>query len=467
MSVTIHFYYFKEIMLVNASVQSAQISFETLNLINPICRAVHEEKYTLPTPIQKKAIPHLVQGRDLLGCAQTGTGKTAAFALPILQWLEQNSEVAGPKGVRTLILVPTRELAAQISESFRIYGRYLKIKQAVVYGGVRPTLQIRALSRGVDILVATPGRLLDLFNQRQLRLDKVGVLVLDEADRMLDMGFLPDIKKICSAIPSNRQTMLFSATLPSEIVRLSKNFLNDPVKVSVNSPSSTVDKIEQKVLFVDRGNKFALLESILEEDKIFQRVLVFARTKHGANRIAKKLSKLKISTEAIHGNKSQPARLQALEKFRSGKVRVLVATDIASRGLDIDGITHVINYELPKEAESYVHRIGRTARAGAEGIAISLCDAGEKSYLRTIEREIDRPLNVDQYHPFHSQSIASRSNGKKPDVGNFIKSERRRVRNESTFRLRGESKNASFSRKRLAGKPASGKKNNIRKTRIS
>ena len=462
MSVTIHFYYFKEIMLVNASVQSAQISFETLNLINPICRAVHEEKYTLPTPIQKKAIPHLVQGRDLLGCAQTGTGKTAAFALPILQWLEQNSEVAGPKGVRTLILVPTRELAAQISESFRIYGRYLKIKQAVVYGGVRPTLQIRALSRGVDILVATPGRLLDLFNQRQLRLDKVGVLVLDEADRMLDMGFLPDIKKICSAIPSNRQTMLFSATLPSEIVRLSKNFLNDPVKVSVNPPSSTVDKIEQKVLFVDRENKFALLESILEEDKNFQRVLVFARTKHGANRIAKKLSKLKISTEAIHGNKSQPARIQALEKFRLGKVRVLVATDIASRGLDVDGITHVINYELPKEADSYVHRIGRTARAGMEGIAISLCDAGEKSYLRMIEREIDQPLNVDQDHPFHSQSIASKSNRKKPNVGNFSKSRGRGGRNGLTARTVGKNKNTYFSRKRSAGKPANGKKN-IRK----
>ena len=252
-------------MLVNSFIQSAQSGFETLNLINPLCKALHEEKYKLPTPIQEQAIPHLVKGRDLLGCAQTGTGKTAAFALPILQWLEQNRGATGPKDVRTLILAPTRELAAQISESFRIYGRYLKIRQAVVFGGVRPNIQIRALSRGVDILVATPGRLLDLFNQGQLRLDKVGVLVLDEADRMLDMGFLPDIKKICSAIPPNRQTMLFSATLPSEIVKLSKNFLNNPVKVSVDPPFSTVEKIKQKVMFVDRENKFALLQSILEQ----------------------------------------------------------------------------------------------------------------------------------------------------------------------------------------------------------
>ena len=453
MTVTIHFYYFKETMLVNASIESVQTCFEALNLINPICRAVREEQYTLPTPIQEQAIPYLVQGRDLLGCAQTGTGKTAAFALPILQWLVQNCEVVCPKGVRTLIIAPTRELAAQISESFRVYGRYLKIKQAVVYGGVRPTSQIRALSRGVDILVATPGRLLDLFSQGQLRLDKVGILVLDEADRMLDMGFLPDIKKICAAIPSSRQTMLFSATLPNEIVKLSRNFLNDPVKVSVNPPSSTVDKVEQRVLFVDRGNKFALLESILEKDKNFQRVLVFTRTKYGASRIAKKLSKLKISTEAIHGNKSQPARLDALEKFRSGKARVLVATDIASRGLDVEGITHVINYELPKEAESYVHRIGRTARAGTEGIAISLCDDGEKPYLKRIEREIDQPLNVDQDHPFHSPSIAGKFNGKKTDTQSFTKSERKKVKNVSAVQYRRKSKRAYFSRKRPAGKP--------------
>jgi ATP-dependent RNA helicase RhlE len=284
---------------------------------------------------------------------------------------------------------------------------------------------------------------------------------------MLDMGFLPDIKKICSAIPSSRQTMLFSATLPSEIVKLSRNFLSDPVKVTVNPPSSTVDKIEQKVLFVDRENKADLLEFILEEDESIQRALVFTRTKHGANRIAKRLSKVKIPTEAIHGNKSQPARLQALEKFRSGRVRVLVATDIASRGLDVDGITHVINYELPKEAESYVHRIGRTARAGMDGIALSLCDAGEISYLRKIELEIRCSLNIDQNHPFHVQSIASKKTGlRKSGSKNFSDGRGRRNRNKSTARAEGKNKNFSFSRNRSSGKPVNGKKN-IRNKRAS
>jgi len=454
-------------MLANSSIQSVQTGFEALNLINPICKALHEKKYTLPTPIQEQAIPYLVKGRDLLGCAQTGTGKTAAFALPILQWLGQNPEAVNSKGVRSLILAPTRELAVQISESFRVYGRHLKIKQTVIYGGVRPALQIRALSRGVDVLVATPGRLLDLLNQRQLRLDKVGVLVLDEADRMLDMGFLPDIKKICSAIPSSRQTMLFSATLPSEIVKLSRNFLNDPVKVTVNPPSSTVDKIEQKVMFVDRENKSDLLEYILGEDESIQRALVFTRTKHGADRIAKRLSKRKIPTEAIHGNKSQSARLQALGKFRSGAVRVLVATDIASRGLDVDGITHVINYELPKEAESYVHRIGRTARAGTDGIALSLCDAGEKSYLRRIELEIHCSISIDQNHPFHAQSIASKKTGvKKSSSKNFSTGRGRGSRSKLTTRSEGKNKNFSSSRNRSSGKPVSGKKN-IRNKRAS
>jgi ATP-dependent RNA helicase RhlE len=461
-SVLIHFYFFKENMSVNSAVQSAPTGFETLNLISPICRAVREEKYDSPTPIQEQAIPHLVQGRDLLGCAQTGTGKTAAFALPVLQWLEKNREIPGPKGARTLILAPTRGLAIQLHESFRIYGRYLNIKQAVVYGGVRQSLQVRALSRGVDVLVATPGRLLDLLNQRLLRLDKVGVLVLDEADRMLDMGFLPDIKKVCSAIPLKRQTVLFSATLPDEIVKLSRSFLNDPVKVSVNPPSSTVEKIEQKVLFVDREDKSALLESLLAEGTNLERVLIFTRTKHGANRIAKRLTKIKISTEAIHGNKSQPARLQALQKFRSGIVRVLVATDIASRGLDVDGITHVINYELPKESESYVHRIGRTARGGAEGVAVSLCDAGEKSYLKKIEREINQPLTIDIDHPFHSESVATKRSSGRPDSGNYFKGRGRgRGRggaNGPAARSGGKSKGSFFSRKGSAGRPANSRK---------
>ena len=380
--------------------------FDTLNLINPLCRAIREEEYTHPTPIQSEAIPHLLEGRDLLGCAQTGTGKTAAFALPILQRLAKQQTKPRPKEVRALILTPTRELALQISESFQVYGRYLKFHQTVVFGGVSPQNQIRALSRGVDILVATPGRLLDLFNQGRLRMDRIDVFVLDEADQMLDMGFLPDVKKIFNEIPANRQTVLFSATLPSEIVRLTHKFLNDPIKVSVSPPASTVDKVDQRIMFVDRENKSALLGSILEDESVY-RALVFTRTKHGANRIAKFLTKNRIRTEAIHGNKSQSARMQALNKFRSGNARVLVATDVASRGLDVDGITHVINYELPKEAESYVHRIGRTARAGATGVALSFCDAEERGYLRLIEKTIKQNITVDADHPFHSHSVAS------------------------------------------------------------
>jgi len=391
--------------------------FDTLNLISPICRAVNEEKYTSPTPIQTEAIPHLLQGRDLLGCAQTGTGKTAAFALPILQRLAEYKDKPRSKEVRSLILTPTRELALQIEESFRVYGRYMKFNQAVVFGGVSIKNQIRSLSRGVDVLVATPGRLLDLHNQGCLRLDKVDVFVLDEADQMLDMGFLPDVKKIFNEIPKTSQTVLFSATLPTEIVRLTQNFLKDPIKISVAPPSSTVEKVDQRIMFVDRDNKSALLESILEDESVY-RVLVFTRTKHGANRVAKNLSKKRIRTEAIHGNKSQAARMQALNKFRSGHVRVLVATDVASRGLDVDGITHVINYELPKEAESYVHRIGRTARAGATGIALSFCDSEERGYLRGIERTINQSVTVDKDHAYHSESIATKSGGRSGGNGN-------------------------------------------------
>ena len=404
-------------MLNQSTPASIPSGFDTLNLISPIRRAVSDEKYTLPTPIQTEAIPHLLQGRDLLGCAQTGTGKTAAFALPILQRLAEYKDKPRPKEVRTLILTPTRELALQIDESFRVYGRYLKFNQAAIFGGVSPKAQVRALSRGVDVLVATPGRLLDLFNQGCLRMDKVDVFVLDEADQMLDMGFLPDVKKIFNAIPETRQTVLFSATLPTEIVRLTHKFLNDPVKVSVAPPSSTVEKVDQRILFVDRENKSALLESILEDESVY-RVLVFTRTKHGANRVAKNLSKKRIRTEAIHGNKSQSARMQALNKFRSGQVRVLVATDVASRGLDVDGITHVINFELPKEAESYVHRIGRTARAGATGIALSFCDAEERGYLRMIERTINQSVTVDKEHAYHSDAIASKSSHRRGGNGN-------------------------------------------------
>ena len=404
-------------MLTQSTPASIPGGFDTLNLISPICRAVNDEKYTQPTPIQTEAIPHLLLGRDVLGCAQTGTGKTAAFALPILQRLVEYKDKPRPKEVRTLILTPTRELALQIEESFRVYGRYLKFNQAVVFGGVSPKAQVRALSRGVDVLVATPGRLLDLFNQRCLRMDKVDVFVLDEADQMLDMGFLPDVKKIFNEIPKTSQTVLFSATLPTEIVRLTQNFLKDPIKISVAPPSSTVEKVDQRIMFVDRDNKSALLESILEDESVY-RVLVFTRTKHGANRVAKNLSKKRIRTEAIHGNKSQAARMQALNKFRSGHVRVLVATDVASRGLDVDGITHVINYELPKEAESYVHRIGRTARAGATGIALSFCDSEERGYLRGIERTINQSVTVDKDHAYHSEAIATKSSHRSGGNGN-------------------------------------------------
>ena len=396
--------------------QSIPNGFDALNLIDPICRAVRDEEYTSPTPIQMQAVPHLLEGRDLLGCAQTGTGKTAAFALPILQRLQESNQPAGPKGVRSLILTPTRELAVQISESLDVYGRYMNLKQTVVYGGVRQEKQVKALRRGVDILVATPGRLLDLYNQKCFHLDKVEIFVLDEADRMLDMGFLPDVKKIHSKISKNSQAMLFSATMPKEIQHLTQSFLKDPVKIEVAPPSTTVEKIDQRVLFVDRENKNALLKSMLE-DATIERALIFARTKHGANKIVKNLSKSKIKADAIHGNKSQSARIDALNKFKTGKVRVLVATDIASRGIDVDGITHVINYELPNEPESYVHRIGRTARAGATGMALSLCDLGELGYLKRIEQATNKTVAVEADHIYHSESIASkrgRSFGSKP-----------------------------------------------------
>ena len=420
------------------SMESPTTGFDALNLSEPICRAVRGEKYDTPTPIQQKAIPYLIEGRDLLGCAQTGTGKTAAFALPILHRLSEKRTAPGSKGPRALILTPTRELASQISDSFRVYGKHLNLKQAVVYGGVSPKPQISALRRGVDILIATPGRMIDLYQQRCLRLDQIEIFVLDEADRMLDMGFLPDIKKIYAMTPGNRQSMLFSATLPDDILRLTSQFLNDPVKVSVNPPASTVDRIDQRVLFVDRENKGALLESVLQEDSI-HRALVFSRTKHGANRIVKNLGKAQIKADSIHGNKSQAARMEALRKFRTGKVRVLVATDIASRGLDVEGITHVINYELPNEAESYVHRVGRTARAGATGVALSFCDAGETGYLHNIERTINRVVTVIDDHPYHSESIASKpkrgsSSGRKSSSGRNYNSSAKPGKNQNRKR---------------------------------
>ena len=380
-------------------------TFNDLSLIEPLRRALASENYTQPTPIQTQAIPHLLAGRDLLGIAQTGTGKTAAFGLPILQRLFEDKTPAGPKGVRALILTPTRELAIQIGDSFRTYGKHLHLRQALVYGGVGQKPQVNALARGVDILVATPGRLLDLMGQGHIRLDAVQIFVLDEADRMLDMGFIHDVRRIAKAIRSPHQSLLFSATMPNDIADLAGSMLKDPVRVEVTPVSSTVELVDQRVLFVDNANKRALLTALLGEAGI-ERVLVFTRTKHGANKVAEHLERSRINADAIHGNKTQGARQRALENFRSGRSRVLVATDIAARGIDIDGITHVVNFDLPNIPESYVHRIGRTARAGASGTALSFCGPDERGFLRDIERLTRHSLSVISDHPFVSAAGA-------------------------------------------------------------
>ncbi|MCA1989729.1 MAG: DEAD/DEAH box helicase, partial [Desulfarculus sp.] len=382
-----------------------EITFAQLQLIEPLQKALKGLGYTTPTPIQAQAIPPLLAGRDLLGCAQTGTGKTAAFALPLLQKLYANRAPLAPRSARVLVLTPTRELAHQISESFRSYGRYMGLRLAVVYGGVGQTPQVRACARGVDVLVATPGRLLDLMNQGCVRLDRLSALVLDEADRMLDMGFLPDIKRVLAAAPAQRQTLLFSATMPQGIARLADSLLTNPAKVKVTPEATPVERIAQKVLFVAQGDKRALLGEVLKDDSA-RRVLVFTRTKHGANRVAKQLAQMQVRAEAIHGDKSQNARQAALETFRSGGARVLVATDLAARGIDVEGVTHVINYDLPMDPESYVHRIGRTGRAGAAGVAISFCDSAERACLRAIERLIRQPVPVDMDHPYPQAGVS-------------------------------------------------------------
>jgi len=369
------------------------ISFSDLGLLPALERAVRDAGYTEPTPIQAQAIPPLLEGHDLLGCAKTGTGKTAAFALPILQHLANAGRPARANTVRCLVLVPTRELAAQVAESFRTYGAGLDLTVALVHGGVGETPQIKALARGVDVLVACPGRLVDLLGRNLARLDAVEVLVLDEADHMLDLGFIPDVRRIVGALPRRRQTLLFSATMPAPIQELARGMLVNPVKVFVTPPASTVDSIDQRLHYVESARKGDLLAELLREDDV-ARALVFTRTKRGANRVAERLSKGGIAAEAIHGNKSQSARTRALEAFKRGRTRVLVATDLAARGIDVDGITHVINYELPEVPETYVHRIGRTARAGASGIAISLCASDEREQLRGIERLIRRSVPV-------------------------------------------------------------------------
>jgi ATP-dependent RNA helicase RhlE len=375
------------------------MSFQLLNLSPEILKALTEEGYTDPTPIQSQAIPIALKGTDLLGCAQTGTGKTAAFSIPILQQLSKNPNNRSDRNIRCLIVTPTRELAIQIDESLTNYGRYTGLTNVVIYGGVNQKSQVKKIKRGIDILTATSGRLLDLIDQGYISLSEIEIFVLDEADRMLDMGFIHDVKKIITMIPKKRQTLFFSATMPPEIVKLSNSILHNPVKIQVNPESSTVDAIQQKMYFVDKGNKKNLLVDILK-DKEIKSALVFTRTKHGANKVTKLLKGHNIGAEAIHGNKSQAARQLALSNFKEQKTRVLVATDIAARGIDVDELQYVINYEIPNISETYVHRIGRTGRAGLNGTALSFCDAQEKEYLRDIEKLIGKKIPVIEEHDY-------------------------------------------------------------------
>jgi ATP-dependent RNA helicase RhlE len=384
------------------------MSFENLNLIEPILKALKTEGYTTPTPIQAQAIPIILNRQDLLGCAQTGTGKTAAFAIPILQILHQDRlQHKEQKTIKALILTPTRELAIQIDESFAAYGKHTGLKHLVIFGGVSQHHQVEALKRGIDVLVATPGRLLDLVNQKFVHLEHVKILVLDEADRMLDMGFVHDVKKVITKLPQKRQTLFFSATMPNEIQALANTILTNPQKVEVTPVSSTADTIQQALYYVDKNDKKSLLIHILK-DKNIETALVFTRTKHGADKVVKDLSRAGITAEAIHGNKSQNARQRALSNFKARTTRILVATDIAARGIDVDELTHVINFELPNVPETYVHRIGRTGRAGLSGIALSFCDLDEGEFLRDIHKLIGKTIPVieDQPYPMKAPTLS-------------------------------------------------------------
>lgn len=376
------------------------MQFENLDIIQPIQKALKAEGYTEATPIQEKAIPSLLEGKDLLGCAQTGTGKTAAFAIPILQGLSyEQRNLKGNRPIKALVLAPTRELALQISDSFKAYGKFLGLRTLVIYGGVSQNPQTKALSAGVDILVATPGRLLDLINQKYIKLGQIKSFVLDEADMMLDMGMLQDVRKIIKHMPAERQNMLFSATMPAEIAKLSGSILKNPVKVTITPVSSTVEVIEQNVYYVNKTNKINLLVHLLKNKEIVS-ALVFSRTKHGADKIVKHLERSGFKAQAIHGNKSQNARQLALNNFKERKTRILVATDIAARGIDIEELSHVFNYDLPEVPETYVHRIGRTGRAGLGGIAIAFCDQEEIPLLEGIEKLVSKSIPVVEVHPF-------------------------------------------------------------------
>lgn len=393
------------------------MAFRKLEIIEPILHALTAEGYSVPTPIQQQSIPIILERRDLLGCAQTGTGKTAAFAIPILQILYTQKHPA--KGISVLILTPTRELAIQINESFESYGRHTQVSHTVIFGGVSQMHQVNALKRGVDVLIATPGRLLDLIDQGFIDLRHLEIFVLDEADRMLDMGFIHDVKKIITKIPAKRQTLFFSATMPEEIQSLADSLLKDPAKVEITPPSSTVDAIEQSLYYVNKGDKPSLLLYLLKDPAIVT-ALVFTRTKHGADKVVKILQKENITAAAIHGNKSQNARQLALNNFKEGKLRVLVATDIAARGIDIDELTHVINFELPNVPETYVHRIGRTGRAGNTGIAFTFCDVEERGELKDIQKVIGKQIPVTAEHPFASKVVTTLPfTGTKPQPSPF------------------------------------------------
>lgn len=391
------------------------MTFEKLELIEPICKALKQEGYITPTPIQAEAIPTVLKGFDLLGCAQTGTGKTAAFSLPIIQKLYEQNKLGRTRGIKALVLTPTRELAIQIGESFAAYGRFAKLRHTVIFGGVGQKPQTDALQQGVDVLIATPGRLLDLIGQGFVRLNTLEFFVLDEADRMLDMGFIHDIKRILPLLPKKRQSLFFSATMPPEIERLAGTILHEPEKVEVTPPSSTVDTIEQSVYFVEKSEKLNLLQDLLQ-DRTLESVLVFTRTKHGADKVARVLAKARIGAEAIHGNKSQNARQRALTSFKDHTIRVLIATDIAARGIDVDHLTHVINYELPNVPETYVHRIGRTGRAGRSGVAYSFCDVEEVPLLKDIHKLIGKSIPVAGGREFATADVKAAVAQKKEAV---------------------------------------------------
>ncbi len=427
----------------NPSENTKMKNFESLGLSKKLLEAVESEGYTTPTPVQEQSIPPLLAGRDVLGVAQTGTGKTAAFALPVLQIMSR-TKTQGKRHIKALILSPTRELAAQIGERFSAYGEHLDIRHKVIFGGVNQNPQVRALQKGIDVLVATPGRLLDLINQGHIDITKVEFFVLDEADRMLDMGFIRDIKKVLKLLPKRRQNLLFSATMPKSIADLAGSFLHNAIMIDVSPKEITVDRIKQKIMFVRKADKRRLLVNLIKEEKV-RCGIVFTRTKHGANRLVKQLDQSRINAAAIHGNKSQGARTKALAGFKNGSIAILVATDIASRGIDVDGITHVFNYDLPNEPESYVHRIGRTARAGRSGIAYGFCDESESGYLVGIQQLIGHEIDTDISHEFHFSGAIPKPDQKPGKIKQKKPSQkksnnRNKQKNQSIKNVKGDSK---------------------------